>query len=169
MKKIISHVVALSNNNVIGVDNMLPWNLKRDLQHFKNYTTNKILLMGRKTYESIGRPLPNRINYVISTTIDEIDGAEVFKSIDDALDAANRKCDEDNKYNEIVIIGGGYLFRDTLKITNKLVLTNVNCEIEGDVFYPDIDFNQWQEISSEKFSKDIDNDYDFKVRVLKRV
>ena len=66
-------------------------------------------------------------------------------------------------------IGGGYLFRDTLKIANKLVLTNVNCEIEGDVFYPDIDFNQWQEISSEKFSKDIDNDYDFKVRVLKRV
>ena len=61
------------------------------------------------------------------------------------------------------------LFRDTLEITNKLVLTNVNCEIEGDVFYPDIDFNQWQEISSEKFSKDIDNDYDFKVRVLKRV
>ena len=68
-----------------------------------------------------------------------------------------------------MIIGGGYLFRDTLEITNKLVLTNVNCEIEGDVFYPDIDFNQWQEISSEKFSKDIDNDYDFKVRILERV
>ncbi len=169
MKKIISHVVALSNNNVIGVDNMLPWNLKRDLQHFKNYTTNKILLMGRKTYESIGRPLPNRINYVISTTIERIDGAEVFKSLDDALDAANKKCDDHDEYNEIVIIGGGYLFRDTLEIANKLVLTNVNCEIEGDVFYPDIDFNQWQEISSEKFSKDIDNDYDFKVRVLKRV
>jgi dihydrofolate reductase len=169
MKKIISHVVALSNNNVIGVDNMLPWNLKRDLQHFKNYTTNKILLMGRKTYESIGRPLPNRINYVISTTIDEIDGAEVFKSIDDALDVANKKCDDHSEYNEIVIIGGGYLFRDTLKIANKLVLTNVNCEIEGDVFYPDIDFNEWQEKSSQNFSKDIDNDYDFKVRVLERV
>ena len=68
-----------------------------------------------------------------------------------------------------MIIGGGYLFRDTIEISNKLVLTNVNCEIEGDVFYPDIDFNQWQEISSEKFLKDIDNDYDFKVRVLQRV
>mgnify|MGYP003297562206 CR=1 FL=1 len=109
------------------------------------------------------------INYVISTTLDEIDGAEVFKSIDEALDAANKKCDDHNEYNEIVIIGGGYLFRDTLKITNKLVLTNVNCEIEGDVFYPDIDFNEWQEKSSENFSKDIDNDYDFKVRVLERV
>ena len=169
MKKIISHVVALSNNNVIGVDNMLPWNLKTDLQHFKNYTTNKILLMGRKTYESIGRPLPKRINYVISTTIDKIDGAEVFKSIDEALDAANKKCDESDEYSEIVIIGGGYLFRDTIEITNKLVLTNVNCEIEGDVFYPKIDFNEWQEKSSENFLKDMDNDYDFKVRILERV
>ena len=81
----------------------------------------------------------------------------------------NKKSDDHNEYNEIVIIGGGYLFRDTLKITNKLVLTNVNCEIEGDVFYPDIDFSEWQEKSSENFSKDIDNDYDFKVRVLERV
>ena len=123
MKKIISHVVALSNNNVIGVNNMLPWNLKRDLQHFKNYTTNKILLMGRKTYESIGRPLPNRINYVISTTLDEIDGAEVFKSIDDAIDAANKKCDDHIEYNEIVIIGGGYLFRDTIETVSYTHLT----------------------------------------------
>ena len=92
-----------------------------------------------------------------------------FIYIDDAIDAANKKCDDHNEYNEIVIIGGGYLFRDTLKITNKLVLTNVNCEIEGDVFYPDIDFNEWQEKSSENFSKDIDNDYDFKGRVLERV
>ena len=158
MKKIISHVVALSNNNVIGVDNMLPWNLKRDLQHFKNYTTNKILLMGRKTYESIGRPLPNRINYVISTTLDRIDGAEVFKSLDEALNAANKTCNDHDDYTEIVIIGGGYLFRDTLEITNKLVLTNVDFEIEWVLFYPYIDFNQWQEISSEKNSKDIDNE-----------
>ena len=76
---------------------------------------------------------------------------------------------EPKKEYDIVIIGGGYLFRDTLEITNKLVLTNVNCEIEGDVFYPDIDFNEWQEKSSENFSKDIDNDYDFKVRGLERV
>ena len=64
--KVISHVVALSNNSVIGVDNNLPWNLKTDLLHFKEYTTNKIIIMGRKTYESIGKPLPNRVNYVVS-------------------------------------------------------------------------------------------------------
>ena len=74
---IISHVVALSNNNVIGVDNDLPWNLKTDLNHFKEYTTNKIIVMGRKTYESIGRPLPNRINYIVSNTIKDLDGASL--------------------------------------------------------------------------------------------
>ena len=169
MNIIISHVVALSNNNVIGVDNNLPWNLKTDLNHFKNYTTNKIIVMGRKTFESIGRPLPNRLNFIVSKTIGEIENAFVFKSTEEAIDAAKEKCFGNENYNEIVIIGGGYLFRDTLKIANKLVLTNVNCEIEGDVFYPDIDFNEWQEKSSENFSKDIDNDYDFKVRVLERV
>jgi dihydrofolate reductase len=165
---IISHVVALSNNNVIGKDNDLPWNLKTDLKHFKDYTSNKIIVMGRKTFESIGKPLPNRINYVVSNTIGEIAGAKVFNSTESAIEEAKHECSRSGQ-NEIVIIGGGFLFRDTLKITNKLVLTNVNCEIEGDVFYPDIDFNEWQEKSSENFSKDIDNDYDFKVRVLERV
>ena len=82
---IISHVVALSNNNVIGVDNNLPWNLKTDLSHFKEYTTNKVIVMGRKTYESIGKPLPNRLNYVVSQTINHIEGAFVFDSIESAI------------------------------------------------------------------------------------
>ena len=153
MNIIISHVVALSNNNVIGVDNNLPWNLKTDLQHFKNYTTNKIIVMGRKTYESIGRPLPNRLNFVVSRTIDEIKNACVFKSTKEAIDAAKKKCLDDENYNEIVIIGGGYLFKDTLEIANKLVLTNVDCDINGDVYYPDIDFKLWKEKSSESFSR----------------
>ena len=111
----ISHVVALSNNRVIGVDNDLPWRLKKDLAHFKAYTTNKIIIMGRKTFESIGRPLPNRINFVVSTTITEIEGAQVFKSTKEALSEANKLCIKLN-YEEIVIIGGGYLFRDTLSV-----------------------------------------------------
>ena len=135
---IISHVVALSNNNVIGVDNDLPWNLKTDLNHFKDYTTNKIIVMGRKTFESIGRPLPNRINYIVSNTIKDLDGASIFKSTEDALESAKEICNMNENYDEIVIIGGGYLFRDTLSITNKLVLTNVDCDIEGDVFYPEM-------------------------------
>jgi dihydrofolate reductase len=165
---IISHVVALSNNNVIGVDNDLPWNLRTDLNHFKEYTTNKIIVMGRKTYESIGRPLPNRINYIVSNTIKDLDGASIFKSTEDALESAKEICNMSENYDEIVIIGGGYLFRDTLSITNKLVLTNVDCDIEGDVFYPEINLNEWKEIKSENFKKDLDNDYDFVVRIYER-
>ena len=169
MNIIISHVVALSNNNVIGVDNNLPWNLKTDLNHFKNYTTNKIIVMGRKTFESIGRPLPNRLNFVVSRTIGEIENAFVFKSTKEAIDAAKKKCLDDGNYNEIVIIGGGYLFKDTLEITNKLVLTNVDCDINGDVYYPDIDFKFWKEKSCENFSRNEDNDYNFTVKVYERI
>jgi dihydrofolate reductase len=169
MNIIISHVVALSNNNVIGVDNNLPWNLKTDLNHFKNYTTNKIIVMGRKTFESIGRPLPNRLNFVVSRTIDEIENAFVFKSTKEAIDAAKKKCLDDGNYNEIVIIGGGYLFKDTLEITNKLVLTNVDCDINGDVYYPDIDFKFWKEKSSENFSRNEDNDYNFTVKIYEKI
>ena len=164
----ISHVVALSNNNVIGVDNDLPWSLKTDLSHFKKYTTNKIIVMGRKTYESIGRPLPNRVNYIVSNTIKDLDGASIFKSTEEALESAKEVCDKDDNYDEIVIIGGGYLFRDTLSISNKLVLTNVDCDIEGDVFYPEINLSEWKEIKSENFKKDLDNDYDFVVRTYER-
>jgi dihydrofolate reductase len=165
---IISHVVALSNNNVIGVDNNLPWNLKTDLSHFKEYTTNKVIVMGRKTYESIGRPLPNRLNYVVSQTINRIAGAFVFDSTESAIKNARDYCEE-NSIDEVVIIGGGFLFRDTLPITNKLVLTKVNCEIEGDVFYPEIDLSNWVEKDSKNFLKDADNDYDFKVSTYERL
>ena len=150
MKTIISHVVALSNNRVIGKNNDLPWNLKTDLKHFREYTTNKILIMGRKTFESIGRPLPNRTNIIVSKTIQSIEGAEVFSDLNSALSKAKEKCETLDK-NEIVIIGGGFLFNDTLHIVNKLVLTRVDCEIDGDIFYPEIDLLNWNKISSEKY------------------
>ena len=163
----ISHVVALSNNNVIGVDNNLPWNLKADLAHFKAYTHNKIIIMGRKTFESIGRPLPNRINYVVSTTINNIEGVKIFSSTNDAIKEAYKECSSMQK-DEIVIIGGGYLFRETLMDINKLVLTRVDCEINGDIYYPKIDLSNWRLTSSESFLKNIDNDYNFKVEVYEK-
>ena len=160
--KIISHLVAVSNNLVIGVDNDLPWNLKADLAHFKEYTLNKTIIMGRKTFESIGRPLPKRTNYVVSTTIESIPGAHVFNNLDDAIKCAEKNNAE--KINqEIVIIGGGYLFRETIDIFNKLLITRVDCDIEGDVFYPELDLAKWNLISSESFNKDDDNDYNFKI------
>lgn len=160
---IISHAVAVSNNNVIGVDNDLPWNLKNDLAHFKKYTSNKIIIMGRKTYESIGRPLPNRTNFVISRTVTEIPGAYVFSNLEDAIDEAKQKNKDLGLESEVVIIGGGYLFRETMNSFNKLVITRVDCDIDGDIYYPEIDLSGWSIIKSESFLKDEENDYDFKI------
>ena len=152
-----------SNNNVIGVDNNLPWNLKNDLAHFKKYTSNKIIIMGRKTYESIGRPLPNRTNFVISRTVTEIPGAYVFSNLEDAIDEAKQKNKDLGLESEVVIIGGGYLFRETMNSFNKLVITRVDCDIDGDIYYPEIDLSGWSLIKSESFLKDEENDYDFKI------
>ena len=115
--RVISHLVAISNNNVIGVDNNLPWNLKGDLAHFKEYTLHKSIIMGRKTYESIGRPLPSRTNVVISRTLKDIPGAYVFSNLDSAITFVEDKNIEDGVDNEIVIIGGGYLFRETIAVS----------------------------------------------------
>ena len=157
---IISHLVAVSNNNVIGKDNDLPWKLKKDLLHFKNYTTGKTVLMGRKTFESIGRPLPNRTNFIISNTLSNVEGAFIYKDLNSAI---NNVPDG----QEVVIIGGGYRFRESINYFNKLVITLVDCEIEnGDIFYPEIDLRNWKLEKEDVIKKDDDNEYDFKVRVL---
>ena len=167
--KIISHLVAVSNDLVIGVDNDLPWNLKDDLAHFKKYTLNKIIIMGRKTFESIGRPLPNRINYVISRTVKQIDGAYVFDNLEDAMVAAEKHNNDMGIVNEIVIIGGGYLFKETLPVMNKLVITKVDCNVLGDIYYPKVEMENWKLVSSESYSKNSDNDYDFKIEEYEKL
>ena len=169
MDLIISHVVAMSNNWVIGVNNDLPWSLKDDLAHFKKYTTGKIIVMGRKTYESIGRPLPNRVNFVISSTLKDIEGVSIFTSLEDAIDAAKIYNLDQEIANEVAIIGGGYLFRDSIDSFNKLILTRVDCSIDGDVYYPEIDFSNWELISSDEFLKNEDNQYDFAVETYKKI
>jgi len=167
--KIISHLVAVSNNLVIGVDNDLPWNLKDDLAHFKRYTLNKIIIMGRKTFESIGRPLPNRINYVISRTVKQIDGAHVFDNLEGAMLAAEKHNNDMGIVNEIVIIGGGYLFKETLPVMNKLVITKVDCNVLGYIYYPKVEMENWKLINSNSFSKNSDNDYDFKIEEYEKL
>ena len=167
--KIISHLVAVSNDLVIGVNNDLPWNLKDDLAHFKKYTLNKIIIMGRKTFESIGRPLPNRINYVISRTVKEIDGAHVFDNLEDAMLAAEKHNHEMGVVNEIVIIGGGYLFKETLPVMNKLIITKVDCNVLGDIYYPKVKMENWKLVNSESYFKNSYNDYDFKIEEYEKL
>ena len=163
---IISHLVALSNNFVIGVNNDLPWKLKKDLQHFSAYTQNKAIVMGRKTFESIGRPLPNRKNIVISSSLESQEGLEVVPNLNQAIEVASQWNKDNSAGEEIVLIGGGYVFEESKNIVNKLVLTRVECEINGDVFYPQIDLSDWKEISQESFKRDSENEYDFRIETL---
>ena len=163
---IISHLVALSNNFVIGVNNELPWKLKKDLQHFSAYTQNKAIVMGRKTFESIGRPLPNRKNIVISSWLEPQEGLEVVANLNQAIEVASLWNKDNSTEEEIVLIGGGYVFEESKNIVNKLVLTRVECEIDGDVFYPQIDLSNWKEISKESYKRDSENEYDFKIETL---
>ena len=163
---IISHLVALSNNFVIGVNNDLPWKLKKDLQHFSAYTQNKAIVMGRKTYESIGRPLPNRKNIVLSSTLKAQEGIEIVSSLDQGIQVASQWNIDNAKSEEIVLIGGGYVFKESKDMVNKLVLTRVECEIVGDVFYPQINLDYWKKVSSEAFEQDDENEYNFKVETF---
>ena len=158
---IISHLAALSNNLVIGADNDLPWKLKKDLQHFSSYTQNKAIIMGRKTYESIGRPLPNRKNIILSSSLNKIDGVEITKNLEDAMQVAENWNATMNGSDEIVLIGGGHVFKATINIVNKLVLTRVDCEIEGDTFYPEVDLKNWKKESTQSYYKDSENEYNF--------
>ena len=152
-----SIIVAMSKNRVIGKDNDMPWHLPADLKHFKSVTMGKPVLMGRKTYESIGRPLPNRTNFIVSSTLESVEGAEVFRDLSSAIESVP-------KGEEVVIIGGGYLFRESISFFNKLVLTKVDCEVDGDIFYPDVDLNEWSLKDSEDFVKDADNEFNFSVK-----
>ena len=163
---IISHLVALSKNFVIGVDNDLPWKLKKDLQHFSSYTQNKAIVMGRKTYESIGRPLPKRKNIVISSSLNAQEGIEIVSSLDQGIQVASQWNIDNAKSEEIVLIGGGYVFEESKDMVNKLVLTRVECEIVGDVFYPQINLDYWKKVSSEAFEQDDENEYNFKVETF---
>jgi len=161
---IISSLVAMNSSLLIGKNNDLPWHLKDDLAHFKNYSMNKPIVMGRNTYESIGRPLPNRHNIVITTTINELDGAVVVNNFPDAIKAAKTYCLANNQ-DEIVIIGGAKIFDLAKDMINKLVITWVEAnELVGDVYYPRFNLENWIEQSQKSFKKNADNDYDFVIK-----
>jgi len=161
---IISHLVARSRNNIIGNNNDLPWSLKDDLAHFKSYTLNKPILMGRKTYESIGRPLPNRTSIVItSKKLDAKDDLVSLDSIESALSLAKEIYSD-----EIIIIGGGEIFQATIELANKLVISEVDCKIEGEIFYPEINLETWNKEVISEYQKNEVNDYDFKIIAYER-
>lgn len=158
---IISLVVAVASNQVIGKNNQLPWHLPADLKHFKQITTGHAVFMGRKTYDSIGKPLPNRRNIIISRSVKEIVGCEVAASLEVALQI----CKEED---EVFIIGGSEIFRESLPIANRIDLTRIHQDVDGDTFFPEIDLQIWQETQREDFSPDEKNPFSYSFITLNR-
>lgn len=165
---ILSFVVAMSENRVIGANNKLPWHLPEDLKYFKRVTMGSPIIMGRKTFESIGRPLPGRTNIVVTRQKDwQNDGVVKTLSIDDAIQRATDQAERDGG-NEIFMIGGEELFRQALNKTDRIYLTQVHAHIEGDAYFPEFDWGQWQEAERVDHGPDQSNPYAYSFLVLNR-
>ncbi len=162
----INSIVACSKNNAIGRENQIPWYLPADLKYFKKITTGHIIIMGRKTYESIGRALPKRINIVISRNKDfkVEDGVLLFSSFLDAVDYALKLTEI-----EIFVIGGGEVYRQALSVSHKIYYTEVDTEItDATVFFPELVDSEWKLLSEEKYEKDENNPFDYNFKVFVR-
>lgn len=145
----LAMIAALANNRVIGLDNRMPWHLPADLKHFKAMTLGKPIIMGRKTWDSLGRPLPGRLNLVVSRQADlQLDGAETFTDLDAALVRAEQWAREQGA-DELMLIGGAQLYAQALDLAQRLHLTRIEANPEGDAFFPAFDENEWQCVDSQ--------------------
>ena len=164
---ILSVIVAIAHNRVIGLNNQMPWHLPADLAWFKKNTLNKPVIMGRKTFESIGRPLPNRHNIVISRQIEpsdnKISNVSWVKSIDEAISLAQAQ-----QPDEVFIIGGGNIYQQVLPLIDRLYLTHIDAELQGDTYFPDYLPEQWQVIYQEDHQADEKNSYPYQFEILQR-
>jgi len=158
----ISIIVAFANNRVIGKDNQLIWHLPNDLKHFKAVTSGHPVIMGRKTYESIGRLLPNRKNIIVTrNTAYQVEGAHVFNSLEAAIESCIGE-------EEIFIIGGSEIYGQALTLAHKLYITEVLHEFEGDAFFPEINFEEWKVISEENGILDEKNKWEHRFKLYHR-
>jgi dihydrofolate reductase len=159
---IVSAIVAMAENRVIGKNNQLPWHLPADLKHFKELTTGHSIIMGRKTYESIGKPLPNRENIILTRDKNyQAEGCKVVHAIEEAIKLAAH-----NK--ELFIIGGAEIYQQAMPYIHRIYLTVVHHYFEGDTYFPALN-NEWREISNERHEADEKNDYAFSFVVLERI
>ncbi len=160
----LSMIVAKSLNGVIGVNNKLPWHLGDDLKKFKTLTMGHHILMGRKTYESIGKPLPGRMHLVISASPKEATEQVLwFNSVFRAIKFAERQGEK-----ELFIIGGAQIYKTALPLVDRLYITDVKAEIKGDVYFPTLSLKNWNCIQEESVEKNEQNDFSFSMKVLDR-
>lgn len=162
----IALIVAMARNHVIGKDNTMPWHLPEDLRHFKRVTLGKPVVMGRNTYESIGKPLVQRANIIISRNpAYRVEGATVVHSLDAALALGADLLRDAGPDAELMIIGGAQIYAQALPLAQRLYLTEVHAEPEGDASFPQFDRSQWQEVAREEHAASASNAcaYDFLV------
>ena len=159
---IISLIVAMDENRVIGYQNKLPWNLPSELKYFRETTKAKPVIMGRKTHDSIGRPMPERLNIIMTRDKDyKANGCIVVNSREDALKAA-----EGN--NEIMVIGGAEIYKLFFPIANRLYVTKVHGSFKGDAYFPEFNENEWVKVKEKFAGKDDENKYSYTITVLER-
>lgn len=151
-------IAAVAKNGVIGKENDLVWKIPTDFKRFKALTSDNYILMGRKTFESLGKPLPNRTHLVITRNSDYQvpEGHHVFKSVEDAFIYCNKLGIE-----KLYVIGGGEIYKQTMPLADELVITEVDAEPEGDTYFPEIDPNNWKIVSKESHPADEKNQYPF--------
>ncbi|MFT6902350.1 MAG: dihydrofolate reductase [Colwellia sp.] len=159
---ILSMIVAHANNRVIGKNNDMPWHLPADLAYFKKTTLGKPIIMGRKTYQSIGRPLPGRKNIVISRDNNfQAEGVEVVNSVDAALALVVDSA-------EVMVIGGGAIYQHCLAAAQRLYITHINADIDGDTHFPEYDLTVWQKVASDIRPSDEKNPYQLNFSVYEK-
>lgn len=157
----ISFIFAMDRNRAIGVNNKLPWHLPGDLKFFKNVTMGHPILMGRKTYESIGKPLPGRRNVILTqNTAYQAEGCEVIHSVDEAIDAFQEQ--------ELFVIGGAEIFKLFASHVNRMYITYIEDEFEADTYMSDLDLSDWTLVSSEQGERNEKNPYEYYFRIYER-
>ena len=136
-------IAALDKGRVIGSEGSIPWNIQEDLNYFKEKTTNKAIIMGRKTFESIGRPLPNRLNIVMTRSKEKVDGVIIAPNKEIAIEKAR------DFSSEIFVIGGEYIYKEFLEMASEMLLTEIDLDTEGDTYFPKWEESEWLEVSRE--------------------
>ncbi|MBS1531343.1 MAG: dihydrofolate reductase [Bacteroidetes bacterium] len=158
---IVSAIVAIGENNAIGKNNQLLWHLPADLKYFKNKTAGHTIIMGRKTFDSVGKPLPNRRNIVVTRQDIKIPGCEVVKSVDEALDLCKGE-------DEVFIGGGAEIYKLAMDKTDRIYLTIVHKMFDADTFFPEIDPTQWVETAREDHQPDEKNNLPYSFITIER-
>ena len=159
---IISLIVAMGENRVIGYNNKLPWNLPSELKYFREATKHKPVIMGRKTHDSIGRPMPERMNIIITRDKNyKADGCVVVNSKEDAIKTAKGN-------NEAMVIGGAEIYKLFLPIADRLYITKVHGTFKGDIYFPEFNENEWVKLKETFVEKDDENKYSYTIMALER-